>query len=300
MEVQIVEFVKSWSCKFCDALFSITNILGEDLFFYLVFFAIYWTYKKDFAFKFACVYFVNFALNFAFKNLIRRPRPTGATADGFSFPSGHSQSYSSVASGLVYEAKKNNFPAKTWLKMELVAEFIIVGVLVGLGRMYFGQHYLTDVIAGLMFGVIFTVGVTFVLDNIIVKSKISLDKFLLLLLPVMLIGYLVVTFTSIFDSPEDLAKIYRIIGIFVSVVIGHFVDKKWLHYNTDDTIVNKIIKVVAGSAVLIIGYVLFIQNAPVNALTPVYYMVLGLVATVVLPYIFKTIKNEPPKVEEGQ
>ena len=55
-----------------------------------------------------------------------------------------------------------------------------------------------------------------------------------------------------------------------------------------------------GSAVLITGYVLFIQNAPINALTPVYYMVLGLVATVVLPYIFKTIKNEPSKTGESQ
>lgn len=300
MEVQIVEFVKSWSCKFCDTLFSITNIIGEDLFFYLVFFAIYWTYKKEFAFKFACVYFVNFVLNFAFKNLIKRPRPIGSTADGYSFPSGHSQSYSSVATGLIYEANKNNFPKKKWLKVELMCELIIVGALVGLGRMYFSQHYLTDVIAGLMFGVIFTVGVTFVLDYIISKSKISLDKFLLLLVPVMLVGYLVVVFTDIFDSPEDLAKIYRIVGIYASVVIGYFVDKKWIHYSTDDTMVNKIIKIVVGSAVLIVGYVLFIQNAPINALTPVYYMVLGLVATVVLPYIFKTIKNEPAKSGETQ
>ena len=58
---------------------------------------------------------------------------------------------------------------------------------------------------------------------------------------------------------------------------------------------NKLLKIIAGSAVIMLIYSLIIKDLSVNALTPLYYFVLGLVATVVLPWIFKTIKNEPIK-----
>lgn len=295
MEVQVVEFFKSWSCKFCDILFSVTNFLGEDLFFYLIFFALYWVYSKQFAFKYGFVYLFNCAFNIFFKGIVKRPRPFGATETGYSFPSGHSQSFSAVGTGLLYEAKKQKFPAKKWQRIELICEFIIFGALVGIGRMYFSQHYLTDVVAGLLLGVVITVLVTYVLDRLISKSKISLDKLLLWIVPVVVVAYIVVACTGFIDEPSDLAKVYRVVGIYLSVVVGYFVDKKWIKYTTEDTLKNKFLKIFAGSAVLILGYVLAIKNLPINALTPLYYFLLGIVATIVLPWIFKTIKNEPVK-----
>ena len=292
MEIQIVEFFKSWSCKFCDLLFSFTNILGEDLFFYLVFFILYWCYDRRFALKYSLVYLGSCASNVLLKKLIGRPRPIGATATGKSFPSGHAQSYASVGTGLLYEANKHKFPAKRWQRIEFLIEFIVFGVLVAIGRMYFGQHYLTDVVAGLLIGAIITILITYVVDIIISKSKISLDKFLLILVPIVAVAYVVVACTNIFDAPDDLAKIYRMVGIFFSVVVGHFVDKKWIKYSCEDTMKNRLLKAVFGSATLMMIFSLWLREVEVNALLPVYYFVVGLVGTVVLPWIFKTIKNE--------
>ena len=198
MEIQVVEFFKSWSCKFCDVLFSFTNLLGEDLFFYLVFFMLYWVYKKEFAFKYALVYLGSCVFNVGFKKIVGRPRPIGATASGYSFPSGHSQSFSSVATGLLYEAGKSDFPKKKWQKIELLIECIIFGLLVGIGRMYWGQHYLTDVLAGLIIGVVFTVFVTYLIDVILQKSKISLDKFFLILIPCIFDNFSEISMTAFF------------------------------------------------------------------------------------------------------
>lgn len=301
MEIQIVDFFKSWSCKFCDIFFSFTNLLGDDLFFYLIFFLLYWLYKKEFAFKYSCVYLASCAFNIGLKKIIGRPRPIGATEGGNSFPSGHSQSFASVGSGLVYEAHKNNYPKKKWMRIELFFEFIICCALVGIGRMYFGQHYLTDVIAGIVLGIVITISLTYVLDVIIEKlknTKITLDKVLLVCLPVLFLGYILVTVVDIFDDPEDLVKIYRGIGIFTSVIIGYFIDKKWIKYTTEDTSKNKIIKGVAGTAVIMVMYMLMVRYQEVNAILPLYYFLIGIVATVVLPWVFKTIKNEPPVVED--
>ena len=296
MELQIVEFFKSWSCKFCDLLFSFTNILGDDLFFYLIFFLLYWLYKKEFAFKYSLVYLVNCGFNMCLKKVVGRPRPIGSTEGGYSFPSGHSQSFASVGTGLMYEAHKNNFPKKKWMRIELLVEFIICACLVGIGRMYFSQHYLTDVIAGIVLGVVVTITVTYILDIIIDRlknSKITLDKILLVCLPILVVCYVVVALTNIISDPDDLVKIYRGIGIFASVIIGYFIDKKWIKYSTEDTAKNKFIKGFAGSAVIMVMYMLMARYEDVDAMLPVYYFIIGIVATVVLPWIFKTIKNEP-------
>ena len=297
MELQIVEFFKSWSCKFCDVLFAFTNVLGEDLFFYLIFFALYWAYDKRFAYKYGLVYFGSCVFNIGFKKLVGRPRPIGATASGYSFPSGHSQSFSTVATGLVYEANKKQFPAKKWQRIEFMTECVIVGLLVGIGRMYWGQHYLTDVLAGLILGVVFTTLVIYLLDVFIPRSKISLDKFMLILLPILVIAYVVIATTNIINDPEDLAKIYRAIGLTLSVVVGYFIDKKWIQYSTEDTMKNKLTKMIAGSAVLMMIYSFVLRDLSINALYPVYYFIVGLIATVVLPWIFKSLKNptEPAK-----
>ena len=72
---------------------------------------------------------------------------------------------------------------------------------------------------------------------------------------------------------------------------------------TEDTIKNKLIKIIAGSATVllmhqlmlgdVVGRVLANEQFKLSAFIPVYYFIIGFVATVVLPWIFKTIKNQP-------
>lgn len=311
MEIQIVEFFKSWSCKFCDLLFSFTNLLGEDLFFYLILFILIWAYRKEYALKYAVVYLTSCVFNIGLKKVVRRPRPLGATAGGYSFPSGHSQSFSSVGTGLLYEANKNQYPKKKWMRIELLFEFIIFGALVGIGRMYFSQHYLTDVLAGLILGVVITVAATYILDVVIDRlkgSKLTLDKILLIFVPVVFVGYILIISLDIFTDIDDLFKVYRIIGIYLSIVVGYFIDKKWIKYNPDDTLKNKLIKVITGSATIMVMYMMVVYKAELDVVRgadphevmPIYYFVLGLIATVVLPWIFKTIKNEPQQSIENK
>lgn len=85
------------------------------------------------------------------KNLVARPRPydgmSGVTPlvpplFSFSFPSGHT--FYSFASVFAYH---RYYPKKT-------AVFWLLAGLIGLSRVYLRVHYLTDVLAGAVFGVL--------------------------------------------------------------------------------------------------------------------------------------------------
>lgn len=86
--------------------------------------------------------------------LVGRPRPDVAALDevsvGTSFPSGHAAAaaaYSAIAI-VIFEHTRNR-----WIRAITVITAIAIPLIVGIGRMYRGVHYLTDVIAGTALGV---------------------------------------------------------------------------------------------------------------------------------------------------
>ena len=96
------------------------------------------------------------------KVIIRRPRPTGDLVDVFavlqsySFPSGHVMFYVSFF-GFIW------FLAYTLLKRSLIRSLILgfVGMLillVGLSRIYLGQHWASDVLGAYLLGSLILVG----------------------------------------------------------------------------------------------------------------------------------------------
>lgn len=90
--------------------------------------------------------------NHLIKNLVQRPRPFVTFTDlqiiipkpsEFSFPSGHtSSSFAAAAVFYRHLPKKLGVPS------------VILAGLIGFSRLYVGVHYLTDVIAGVVMGVL--------------------------------------------------------------------------------------------------------------------------------------------------
>jgi undecaprenyl-diphosphatase len=103
----------------------------------------------------------------ALKHLVHRPRPFltvhGAvpliTPHGFSFPSGHATLAMAMAVVLTYYFPKGRYP------------IYVLAVLVGLSRVYFGTHYLSDVLAGFVLG-----GLLGFLSLFLEKAVISVAK----------------------------------------------------------------------------------------------------------------------------
>lgn len=294
IEEKIVDFFQSLKCLFLDKFFEFTNFLGSELFFFLVFFLIYWTYRKNYAFKYMLVYVVSFGFNALLKNIIRRPRPHNLQGYGFSFPSGHAQSYGAVVGQLYYEAKIHNKPTKKWLKVEFLLDVIIGAILVGCGRMYFGMHYPTDVIAGFLIGIYVITAATFLFNYWGTKININLKKILPLLIPVAIGAYFLVTFVDVFDG-DSLLRIYAFIGMYLGVTIGYLLDCRFVKYDSTDTLKNRIKKGVWGTIVMVVLYFVTVYQIKTPYLTPIAYFIIGVVGTFLLPLIFKKLFIEEEK-----
>ncbi|MFD1633478.1 phosphatase PAP2 family protein [Haloplanus ruber] len=90
-----------------------------------------------------------FTLTLALKHAFALPRPPGAGADGYGFPSGHA-----IGSTVVYGALVALLPDRK-RSAPLVAAVGTLVALIALSRVVIGVHYLVDVVVGVAVGLAF-------------------------------------------------------------------------------------------------------------------------------------------------
>ena len=162
MELEIIKAIQNIGNHgldiFCKSISYLASYLG--FFFWLVIIFIF--FKKSFACVFGVTYGISVGLNYIIKAVVNRPRPyvvdtsiiNKLQAVGQSFPSGHTLSATIICVFLSYwinEKVKNK-----WLKVFLNLILVVFVFSVIFARMYLGQHYLSDTIAGLVLGLCYS------------------------------------------------------------------------------------------------------------------------------------------------
>lgn len=110
--------------------------------------------------------------NLIIKNLVNRTRPFVADPaflqtmlvklpSDSSFPSGHTSASVAAAVAIFTRNKKWGIPA------------VVLAVLIGVSRLYLTVHFPTDVIAGLLLGIVYGIGAYFITSKLIYKNKTS-------------------------------------------------------------------------------------------------------------------------------
>lgn len=138
---------------FFDLFFGFLTLIGSEGIIWLAIAAfLFWQRKdKKIFLPVSLAFFISITVEFLLKNLIRRPRPqfvvptTMVLIDfthSFSFPSGHAMLAFACAYILGIIDKKNTFA------------YYLLAVLISFSRVYLGQHYPSDVLAGAIFGVL--------------------------------------------------------------------------------------------------------------------------------------------------
>jgi undecaprenyl-diphosphatase len=95
-------------------------------------------------------------VNYLIKIIIRRPRPTENLVNvfqdlsGYSFPSGHVMLYTAFFGFLLFLCF--TLPKASWRRTVLILLFTILIALVGVSRMYLGEHWASDVLGGYLLG----------------------------------------------------------------------------------------------------------------------------------------------------
>jgi undecaprenyl-diphosphatase len=115
-----------------------------------------------------------------------------------------------------------------WLKW--LGLFIII--VVPLSRVYLAQHYVSDVLVG----VILSVAISIAMFKLIDKMNDKEEIYTLFILPILIV-------LMIFVKNHDL---YIAAGGFMGFAIGYFVEKRYIGYQVKNTNLNQILKVLIG------------------------------------------------------
>lgn len=159
-ELEIIRWLQKLSSPFLDTI----SIIGSHLFSYgfavILAISIFLFYNKKFALTYSSIMVIAVLLNFLIKILIARHRPFEVgiyilniyESAGYSYPSGHSVSAMGVALAVGFVFRDDLGTKRGHIMLVVLTAFLLLNML---NRMYLGQHYLTDILAGyaLMFGV---------------------------------------------------------------------------------------------------------------------------------------------------
>ena len=168
MEGQILLFIQdNIRTDFLDPVMLFITRLGNAGIFWIAVTAVLLLIKKSRKVGVCCLIALLLQItivNGVIKNLVGRIRPydvveglnclVGVQKDP-SFPSGHTSS-SFAVSWVIFRKmpKKFGIPA------------LIIATLIALSRLYVGVHYPTDVIAGVVFGILLALGAMFLTDKL--------------------------------------------------------------------------------------------------------------------------------------
>lgn len=303
MEIEIVKWVQSFSSEALDVVNSLITRFGESIFFVCIFLFVYWCVSYEKAFKLALFYIISVGINNLIKVLVKRPRPWVASADvsnklqasGFSFPSGHSQSVSAISTFVCYDVCSNK-NIKKGGKISAILIAIILCVSVALSRLYLGQHYVTDVLTGLVLGTLIMWGLCVLFDTIEAKynKKINANK---VLIAVSAIMFVVVTFVGFFNFNLRVSTIYKIFkyaGLIIGATVGYVLCTSAIK---EIALTNwqKVVKLFCGFITTFGVYFLLSLLPKTNAVAFMIMLFTSFVATFVYPYLFDVVFNKIKK-----
>ncbi len=166
-DIGILNFFQSIANPVLDDVFVWITFLGDSGILWIVLGCIMAATKKyrKYGLALLITMVIGFLIgNLALKNLIARPRPCWRNSEivllisnpkDFSFPSGHSM-HSFIGATMIW------FANRKWG----IAAFILAG-LIAVSRIYLQVHYPTDVLAGVLLGIVLACGV----HLLICKSK---------------------------------------------------------------------------------------------------------------------------------
>ncbi len=284
--IEVVKFVQSFHNGFFDFFFNFISFLGEEYVFIIILGFIYWTYNKVLGELLGLSLAFSLVINNSLKQLFSALRPfeefpnevtnlRPETSTGHSFPSGHTQNFSTfLSSGSFFFKKYRVFIIN-----------IILVVLMGLSRIYLGVHYLEDVLTaavlGLLIAFIFYKVFTKYYSNTLILHRIYLISIIVFLPIVFILG------------SSGLFKGY---GILVGFVFAVIFEKKYVKFSTDIIFYKKLLRLILGLIIVLslqIGlkyiYSPFIDEGTYlfDVLSSIRYFLIAFLGFGIYPYIFK-------------
>lgn len=273
-------------------VFSLITELGDTRVFIFLIVIVWYAYDKGFAKNLAYTVLGSGFLNSFLKDIFRDPRPytnlrpiaTGdPVAEGFGFPSGHSQLAVSSYGYLAYEAHVKKSKIIFWIFTVLV--YIIAG-----SRLIIGVHDLQDVWGGLTFGFIWLI--LFILLEPKVSEIISSLSLIVKIILAIVIPVLLFVLGS-YAFPNPTGGYGLICGGMMGIGAGYVLESEYIKYNPRE-LNNKqrILNLVIGIVITLVLYLGLSFVFPESELMDmIQYLILSFLLVTVVPWIFTKINK---------
>lgn len=235
----IVQWIQTFRNPLFDVFFQTINFLGDEDFYVLVLPLLFWCLHKGLGIHLAAVFLFSTYLNQSLKDLFAAPRPhqfpnvwSPFKTAGYGIPSGHTQSTTVFWGYMATQLK-----TRVWWTLA-----IAIPLFVGIGRMYLGDHFPQDVLAG------WGIGTALIAAYVIVQPRASewLGKQTwttqLALAIVIPLALLALHFTA--DTAKSLGVL---LGFYTALVI----ENKFVRFATRAVMWKQIVKFALGLGVLL-------------------------------------------------
>lgn len=253
-----------------NELMLLITRLGEETAFLVAAMIVFWCVDKNRGYYLMGVGFGGTILTQCLKLVCKVPRPwvrdpnfepipgSKEAATGYSFPSGHSQSAVGTFGSLAM-TEKNKL---------LRGIFVAICVLVPFSRMYLGVHTPADVLVGSACALVLMFGMRFLADGKHTRTM------LFVLTGVAVLYWIFVQFLL---NPENLdphnyasgiKNAYTLLGAIFGMLVVHYIDEKWVHFEVKACWWAQLLKIVGGLALVLL--VKEGLKAPLNALLGEY------------------------------
>jgi membrane-associated phospholipid phosphatase len=273
-------FLQSFGTPLVDKLFiAITNSGSHPVYFILAS-IIFWCFSKKTGIRAMYVILFSAFLAIFAKNILVMPRPPGHLhkmgVEGFGFPSAHAQ----VTAGFW------GYLGGITRKQKIIIIGAAAVILVSLSRVYLGVHYIGDVMAGIVFGLLIAL--------IFLKAEswffnMRMDRIEKYFIAVMLPAILIIIAAV---SGLGLGQLLELWLIMVSSGLGYLLEEERIFLEDTKNNRQRIKRAFTGLLILTFVYMMFYPVSSLEILDFIKYAALGFSSTFVAPWIFVRMERK--------
>ncbi|MBC8537014.1 phosphatase PAP2 family protein [Feifania hominis] len=289
MGIELNLFLAQLRTPFANGLMEGISFLAESYAMIFVVCFFYWCHDKRQGRVMALTILSSASVNAFFKNLFRISRPFQVderltairveTATGYSFPSGHTQNAATLATFFAIRSRT--------LRALLIAVSYVV--LVGFSRIYLGVHFPSDVVAGLLFGVLWCFVAHWI--NRFVERHGGGWFYLLFTIPAF--ASLVTLLPLYPTKPADPKDTLTMFGLTLGAVLGFILEQRHVRFDPAGPVKIKLQRFAVGILIVLVVEVGLKLLFPATALFRVVrYFAVGIVATYCCPMLFGLIESK--------
>lgn len=274
-EIQVLQFLQEIRNPFLTAIMEAITFMAESFFLIMIISLLYWCVDKKKSIRIGWIVLFSGVINGMIKNIVKMPRPFQKgvvspirveTATSYSFPSGHTQIATSFWGSAMIILRN---------KSVMILGTVLI-ILTAITRLYLGVHWPVDVLGGIVVGII-CVGIG---DKLLDVEKGFVKMHI--------VGVAIIAILAVI-LPVD-GDLVKSIGALLGVVVGSYLEKKYINFKERQSIkiqIQKAIIGILGTVLLYLGLKIILPS--LNIFYMIRYAVVVLWIVAGAPLVFKQL-----------